>query len=53
MDPTIRGTYFGEASGQLSDLSQAIDQDVTAKDQLLEALAFTTKYWGHNPVPKN
>ncbi|KAI1648427.1 uncharacterized protein F4817DRAFT_314713 [Daldinia loculata] len=52
MDPTIRGTYFGEASGQLSDLSQAIEQDVTAKDQLLEALTFTTKYWGHNLVPK-
>ncbi|KAI1660442.1 hypothetical protein F4813DRAFT_400658 [Daldinia decipiens] len=52
MDPTISGTYFEEASQQLSNLSQAIEQDVIAKDQLLEALAFTTKGWGHNPVPK-
>ncbi|KAF3059987.1 Aromatic prenyltransferase, DMATS type [Daldinia childiae] len=52
MDPNISSTCFGEANRRLSDLSQAIEQDETAKNQLLETLVFATKDWGHNSVPK-
>ncbi|KAJ2992009.1 hypothetical protein NUW58_g2319 [Xylaria curta] len=48
---TITGTYFSEASRQISHLSQAVGQDELLKKQLLNALLLATNDWGQRAIP--
>ncbi|KAI0404401.1 beta-eliminating lyase [Xylaria palmicola] len=51
VDPSIRGTWYSEASGQVSRLSQAIGQEEVPRTQLLDALRLATGDWGQETVP--
>ncbi|PSN64731.1 beta-eliminating lyase [Corynespora cassiicola Philippines] len=47
----ITGTYMSEASKQLSQLSQAINQDPAACEQLLNAFKLAGGKWGDSSIP--
>ncbi|KAK4187540.1 putative Tryptophanase [Podospora australis] len=52
VDETTNGTFFSEASRQLSYLSQAVGQDSSAGEQLTRALALATGKWGQTSISK-
>jgi tryptophanase len=50
--PNIKSTYLEEATYQLSQLSEAVEQDPVAMKQILSAMALTAGKWGQMPIPK-
>jgi tryptophanase len=52
VDQTISGSYFDEASRQLTSLSQAVGISSVEKDQLLEAFKLSAGKYGDDTVPK-
>jgi tryptophanase len=48
----IKTTYLEEATYQLPQLAEAIEQDAVATKQILRAMASTAGKWGQMPIPK-